>query len=181
MDFQRDIVGMTASGGSAMAVGRAAAALAAARRHAMPVIFVRVAYRHGHLDVAASNKRASALKEKGMLLDGSSGADIVPELAPRSDEAVVTKRRVGAFAHTDLPPLLTALGIDTLVLAGIATSGVVLSTVRHAADSDYRLWVLRDACADADKELHEVLMTKVLRTQAEVIGVDEFVAGLGGS
>ncbi len=116
-----------------------------------------------------------------MLLDGSSGADIVPELAPRSHEAVVTKRRVGAFAHTDLSPLLSALGIDTLVLAGLATSGVVLSTVRHAADSDYRLWVLRDACADADQELHEVLMAKVLRAQAEVIGVDAFVAGLGGS
>jgi nicotinamidase-related amidase len=181
MDFQRDIVELTARGGSATAVERAAVALAAARRKSMPVIFVRVAYRARHLDVAARNKRGMALKEKGVLLEGSDGAELVPELERKSEEAVVTKRRVSALAYTDLRPLLSALDIDTLMLAGLATSGVVLSTVRQAADSDYRLCVLQDACADADRELHDVLMAKVFPTQAEVITVDDFVARLGPS
>jgi nicotinamidase-related amidase len=181
MDFQRDIVALTARGGSAAAVERAAAALAAARRKSMPVIFVRVAFREGHLDVAASNKRASALKDKGMLVEGSTGAELVPELEPRSGDAVVTKRRVSALAYTDLAPLLTALRIDSLVLAGLATSGVVLSTVRQAADADFRLCVLQDACADADRDLHDVLMAKILPTQAEVITVDAFVARIGAA
>ena len=181
MDFQRDVVALTASGGSGSAVQRAAVALAAARRQSMPVIFVQVAYRHRHVDVAASNKRAAVLKKKGMLEEGRSGTELVAELQPAPGEPVVTKRRVSALAYTDLPPLLRALRVDKLVLAGVATSGVVLSTVRQAADSDYHLWVLQDACADADAGLHDMLMTKVLPTQADVLSVDEFVARLGGA
>jgi nicotinamidase-related amidase len=60
-------------------------------------------------------------------------------LEPRPDEPVVVKRRVSAFSGSDLDVLLRAAGADTLVLAGIATSGVVLSTLRQAADLDYRL------------------------------------------
>ena len=69
----------------------------------------------------------------------------------------MTKRRVSAFAGSDLDVVLRAGGIEDLVLCGIATSGVVLSTLRQAADLDYRLTVLRDACADADAEVHRVL------------------------
>ena len=61
----------------------------------------------------------------------------------------------------------------TLVLAGIATSGVVLSTLRRAADLDYGLTVLRDGCADADEGVHRVLLDKVFRRQADVLRVDE--------
>jgi nicotinamidase-related amidase len=57
--------------------------------------------------------------------------------------------------------ILRASGIETLLLAGIVTSGVVLSTVRHAADADYRLVVVEDCCADRDAEVHRVLMEKV--------------------
>ncbi len=69
--------------------------------------------------------------------------------------------------------------VQTLVLAGIATSGVVLSTLRQAADLDYGLVVLRDGCADADEEVHRVLLDKVFPRQADVVAVDEWVAGMG--
>lgn len=55
------------------------------------------------------------------------------------------------------------------ILAGISTSGVVLSTVRDAADRDYRLYVLEDATADPDVEIHAALTTKVFPRQADVI------------
>jgi len=74
---------------------------------------------------------------------------------------VVTKRRVSAFTGSDLEVVLRADGMDRLVLAGIATSGVVLSTLRQAADLDYRLTVLADGCLDADPEVHRVLTEKV--------------------
>jgi nicotinamidase-related amidase len=176
MDFQHEIVARTAKGGSAKAVERASVAVAAARRQSMPLIFVRVAFRHAYRDVAATNLRASALKQSGLLLDGTTGAEIVPELRPDPGEPVVTKRRVGALAYTDLPPLLSALGAQTLVLAGLATSGVVLSTVRHAADADFRICVLEDACADADADVHRMLMAKIFPTQATVLSVDDFLA-----
>jgi nicotinamidase-related amidase len=81
---------------------------------------------------------------------------------------------VSAFAGSDLDVVLRGLGAGTLVLAGIATSGVVLSTLRQAADLDYRLIVLADACLDADPEVHRVLTEKVFPRQAEVSTVAQW-------
>jgi nicotinamidase-related amidase len=181
MDFQAEIIEMTAGGGSRAAVEKAKVALAAARTRGMPVIFVRVAYRLGHVDASARNKRVAMLRDQGRLVEGTAGASIVPELAPRESEPVVVKRRVSALAHTDLQPLLSALQIDTLVLCGLSTSGVVLSTLRQAADADYRIVVLRDACADGDAEVHRVLTEKIFPAQATVMSVDEFTAGGKGA
>ena len=83
-----------------------------------------------------------------------------------------------AFTGSDLEVVLRAGGIYRLVLAGIATSGVVLSTLRQAADLDYRLTVLADGCLDADPEVHELLLGKVFPRQAEVTTVAEWAASL---
>lgn len=91
---------------------------------------------------------------------------------------VVTKRRVSAFTGSDLDVVLRAGEIRHLVLCGIATSGVVLSTVREAADKDYRLTVLADLCADTDHEVHSVLMRKVFPRQAQVTSAAEWLASL---
>jgi len=74
--------------------------------------------------------------------------------------------------------VLRGLDVDTMVLTGIATSGVVLSTLRQAADLDYRLVVLADGCLDADPEVHRVLTEKVFPRQADVTTVDEWIAQL---
>jgi nicotinamidase-related amidase len=90
-------------------------------------------------------------------------------LAPQAGDVLVAKGRVGAFSTTDLETILRAKGITTLVLMGIATSGVVLSTVRWAADADYELVVVEDCCADADEEVHRVLTQKVFPRQTSVV------------
>jgi nicotinamidase-related amidase len=86
-------------------------------------------------------------------------------------------RRVSAFTGSDLEVVLRAGEIRHLVLCGIATSGVVLSTVREAADKDYRLTVA-DLCADMDAETHAVLTGKVFPRQARVTSAAEWVASL---
>ena len=68
--------------------------------------------------------------------------------------------------------------MDTLVLTGIATSGVVLSTLRQAADLDYKLIVLADACLDGDAEVHRILTEKVFPRQADVLSVESWVQQL---
>jgi nicotinamidase-related amidase len=93
---------------------------------------------------------------------------------------VVVKKRVNAFASSDLEVLLRSLGITHLVLTGIATSGVVLSTLREAADRDYRLTVLSDACADAEAEVQRVLTEKIFPRQAEVLSAAEWTQQLAG-
>ncbi|MGH3196607.1 MAG: isochorismatase family protein [Streptosporangiaceae bacterium] len=80
----------------------------------------------------------------GRLTDGDPGLRIPPAIAPAPGEVIVTKRRVSAFAGSDLDVVLRAGGTTSLVLAGIATSGLVLSTLRQAADLDHRLTGLVD-------------------------------------
>ena len=100
-------------------------------------------------------------------------------VAPQPGDVTVVKKRVSAFAGSGLDLVLRGQGIDTLVLTGIATSGVVLSTVREAADQDFGLVVLADGCLDSDPEVHRVLTEKVFPRQAEVTTVADWIATLG--
>jgi nicotinamidase-related amidase len=154
------------------------AALEAARSAAMAVLFVRVAFRDGAPEVSARNKSFAALAGSPGMDETALPTQIHPRLAPRSGEPVVTKRRVSAFSGSDLDVLLRASNVDSLVLCGIATSGVVLSTIRQAADLDYSLTVLSDACLDADPEVHDVLMRKVFVRQATVLTTREWSSQL---
>jgi nicotinamidase-related amidase len=175
MDVQRQIVERF---GDAVVLDRSAAAIAAARAGGVPIIYVRVAFRPGHPEICPRNRTFAAVRDAGGLVDEAATA-IHPAVAPERGDVVVTKRRVSAFAGSDLDLVLRAGAIEGLVLCGIATSGVVLSTLRAAADLDYGLTVLRDACADSDEEVHRVLLEKVFPRQAEVVEVADWVAGLG--
>lgn len=82
---------------------------------------------------------------------------------------MVRKTRVGAMSTTDLDRQLRDRGIDTLVLAGISTSGVVLSTVVEATDRDYRLYVLSDGTEDRDEQARDVLLGRIFPRRAQII------------
>jgi nicotinamidase-related amidase len=103
------------------------------------------------------------------------GTQIHPAIAPLPGDIVVTKRRVSAFTGSDLGVVLRSLGATSLVLMGIATRGVVLSTVREAADLDFKLTVLRDGCVDLDPEVNRVLLDKIFPRQASVMMTSEWV------
>ena len=174
MDYQNDIVhGVAAS--QPQLLDRAAAVLSGARLAGVPVIYVVVRFRLGYPEVSERNTIFRGLKTAGRLGEGTPGADIHARVAPQPTEVIVTKRRVGAFSTTDLETVLRANNVTSLVLLGIATSGVVLSTVRWAADADYELVVLEDCCADGDEEVHRVLMHKVFPRQALVVQSQEFL------
>ncbi|MEC0229944.1 cysteine hydrolase family protein [Paenibacillus alba] len=148
-------------------------ALETARGSGIQVIFVRLAFRDGHSEISPRNKSFSRISETGMGAMGPTDAatQIHSSLEPKPGEPIVTKLRVSAFAGSDLEIILRSRQINTLVLGGIATSGVVLSTLREAADKDFALTVLSDACLDADPEVHRVLIEKVFPRQAEVMTV----------
>lgn len=176
MDFQHGIVERL---GSPSVVAAADRAVKAARANGVPVMFVRVAFRPGYPEAAESNLTFGAISQAGdAFTQDHPATQVHAALEPLPDEPVIVKRRVSAFSGSDLDVLLRAAGADTLVLAGIATSGVVLSTLRQAADLDYRLTVLSDACADADPEVHRVLTEKVFPRQALVTDTDEWIQTL---
>lgn len=176
MDVQNGIVSRFAE--SAAAVAPFEKAVGAARANSIPVIFVRVAFREGYPEVSPRNKAFAAISSRGGMTINDLSTQIHPAVAPEPGEPIVTKLRVSAFAGSDLEVILRGQGVDSLVLCGIATSGVVLSSLREAADKDYCLTVLSDACLDADEEVHRVLMEKVFPRQAEVATVDEWCSTL---
>ena len=104
---------------------------------------------------------------------------IHPAVTPKPGEIVLTKRRVGPFSTTNLDEVLKNQRSETLVLMGISTSGCVLSTVRCAADMDYKLIVLSDCCADRDDDVQLVLMEKLFPRQASVATSQQFLQALG--
>lgn len=154
-----------------------ATTIAAARAASIPVLYVKLSFRPHHPEISPNNKAFSRVTPSSFL-EGSDDTTIPSPIAPEDGDIIVTKLRVSAFAGSDLELLLRSLGVQKVVLAGVSTSGVVLSTLRQAADLDYEVTVLRDLCFDGDEEVHRVLMEKVFPKQAEVVGADEWVAGL---
>jgi nicotinamidase-related amidase len=172
MDFQHGIVERI---GDPSVVDAADRAAKAARAAGIPVMFVRVAFRPGYPEAASFG----AISQMGdAMTQDHPATQVHASLEPRPDEPVIIKRRISAFSGSDLDVLLRGANADTLVLAGISTSGVVLSTLRQAADLDYRLTVLADACADPDAEVHRVLTEKIFPRQALVTTTDEWIASL---
>jgi nicotinamidase-related amidase len=155
-------------------------ALHAARKTSIPVIYVVGRFRPGHPEINPRNDRfLAAVQAADRRSAGDAQArEIHPQLAAGKDDIVVVKKRVSGFAGNELDMILRSQDIAHLVLAGIATSGVVLSTLRAASDLDYRLSVLSDCCSDPDPEVHRVLIEKVFPTQAEVTEVAWWEEGL---
>ena len=158
MDFQNRIVNSRASDPQEV-VGKAAQVLGAARKAGIPVIYV-------------------VHRGRGFEED-SPDTEIHPGVAPAPGEPVLAKTRTSPFSTTNLDVMLREMGRDTLVLMGVATSGCVLSTMRWAADVNYKLAVVADACADADPEVHRVLTEKIYPRQGTVMTAQEFSKAIG--
>jgi nicotinamidase-related amidase len=162
---------------------RAVNVLGAARSAGVPVIHVRVGFRPGLPEIGTRNKLFAAVKASPQyqkLFDGPAG-DVHPALGPEASDIVVTKHRVSAFAGTDLELILRAKDIRTLVMFGIATSGVVVSTLVEACDADYESVVIADCCADMNTDLHNALITHLFPRRGTVVTSEEVCASLSRS
>jgi len=178
MDFQTAVVSIYVKDPDL--VVRAAGLLSQARTAGMTVIHVQVGFRPNMPEASPRNRLLSAIKnspQHRQVFEGAAGA-IHPSLAPQGDDITVVKHRVSAFAGTDLEMILRAKDIDTLVMFGIATSGVVLSTLLEAGDRDYRVIVVGDCCADRDAEGHAWLIDKFFPRRVEVVQASEVVEAL---
>jgi nicotinamidase-related amidase len=180
MDYQAGILSRLGQPGPLLAC--AADAIAVVRGRGGQVGYVRVAFDDADYDaVPAHSHFAPLLAAAGPAMHRDSPATAVHDaVAPEPGDIAVRKTRVGAFSTTDLDQQLHDRGIINLILAGISTSGVVLSTVRDAADRDYRVFVLADACADPVPGVHDFLTEKIFPRQAHVITSAELKDLLSG-
>ena len=178
MDCQAGIVSIYTREAKDAFLVRVASVLNHARGTGMTIIHIQVGFRPGLPEISPRNALFGAIKssEQHQQLFREPLAAIPPAIAPQGDEIVITKHRISAFAGTDLAMILRAKDIDTLVLYGIATSGVVLSTLSEAADADYRLAVIGDCCADLDSALHDCLIQRFFPTRGSVLSAEGFIA-----
>jgi len=174
MDVQEAIIGMLGKSVDAY-IDALSNAIKKARANNMPVIYVVVGFRNGYPEISPSNKSFSMIKKSpDRKFDTEEAMKVHSAVAPAKGDVTVIKKRVSAFTGSDLEVLLRSMGIKHIVLTGISTSGVVLSTLREAADKDYTITVLSDCCADTDEEVHRVLTTKIFPRQANVVQSTEW-------
>jgi nicotinamidase-related amidase len=182
MDLQAAIVSIYTKGQGDL-LTRVASVLKKARDQGLRVIHVQVGFRPGLPEISSRNSLFSAIKnsvQHQQLFQGSGGA-IHAAVAPQGEDIIITKHRISAFTGTDLDMILRAREIETLILFGIATSGVVLSTLLHAVDADYRVIVVKDCCADLDPEVHGCLVEKIFPRLATVLSAGQLIEAMGES
>jgi nicotinamidase-related amidase len=142
------------------------------------VCYCATVFRPGYVEISDRNKTFRVRKHSGQPPVSDPIQLIHPAVLPAAGEVVVGKHRVNALYGTALDLILRANSIDTLIILGYATSGVVLSTVRYAADLDYRLVVVEDCCADQDPEVHDFLTQRIFPRQAEVVSSADVIQAL---
>ncbi len=173
MDIQKGIFGFIAA--AEKIVPAAAKAVGAARKKGFRIIHVGLGFEPGHPEIGNVHSTFAMVKERGLFVKGSESAQFHPAILGEGD-VIIHKQRVGAFSENTLQMTLRANGIEHLVLMGISTSGIVLSTLRRAYDLDFQCTVIEDACFDPDEEVHRVLTQKVFAHQAKILTAAQFEA-----
>ena len=177
-DFYADSMGTLPHAVERGVVQRTVGLQAAARAAGLMVCYCATVFRPGYPEISERNKTFSARKASGQPAVFDPLEVIHPDVRPRDGEVVVGKHRVNALFGTGLDVALTGNNIDTIILLGYATSGVVLSTTRYASDRDYRLYIVADCCADSDPEVHDFLIGWILNRQADIVTADEAIAAI---
>jgi maleamate amidohydrolase len=164
--------------GSDECLGAAARVLAAARQAAVPVLFTRVEYDRDGISGGLFVRKIPALRR---LVAGDPLGEIMPGVAPGDREIVVVKQYASAFFGTSLAATLRTLGVDTLIITGVSTSGCVRATAVDALQHGFVPLVVRQAVGDRDPGPHEAALFDLQAKYAEVVDEDAVLAWLGGT
>lgn len=143
---------------------RAATAIERARLAGIPVVYVVVGFSPGYPDWPASSDLFASARDGDRVVLGTWGTQVHDALKPAAGEPVVEKRRISPFYGTHLDVLLRNLDVNTLLLTGVTTDLVILSTARDGHDRDYRIEVLEDATATDSQQAHDAALTVIART-----------------
>jgi len=159
-------------GGEAIAAALASAlrVRTAARAAHVPVILTNVVYHPGGIDGGRFFEKAAPLR---YFVQGHPMAAFGPGLSPLPDEMVVSKQYPSAFFGTSLASTLTALGVDSVLLTGLTTSGCVRASCVDAMSHGFRTAVIADACGDRHSAPHEANLFDMNAKYADVVSEAE--------
>lgn len=144
----------------------------AARARGVSVYFAKIHFSPGYPEVSPLNKSGQGIRQLGRFVDDR----VSPELEPQASEPVIVAHRASVFFGTDLQVRLSAQGIDTLIMAGIASTGVVLSSLAYASDADFRLFTVKDCCYDPDRIVHDHLFSTAFESRSTVLSLPQALA-----
>jgi Amidases related to nicotinamidase len=173
LHFQTDILSIFAEAGIGAYVERMTALAEGARAAGIPVYFVRIGFSADYREISANNQNGQMIRSFGLFT-----ADAVPEGMLAEGDTVLVAHRVSAFKGTDLDLLLRSRGIDTLMMAGVTTTGVVFSTLAEASDLDYRILLVADGCFEPDAAAQDALLRVPFATRAEIVTTGDLLAAL---
>ena len=159
-------------------VARTQALQQAARDAGIMVCYSATVFRPGYPEISERNKTFSERKAWGEPAISDPIQLIHESVTPVEGEVVAGKHRVNAMFGTDLEMSLRANNIETLIILGYATSGVVLSTTRYASDADFRVIIVEDCCSDQDPEVHDFLTQRIFPRQADVVQAADMIQAL---
>lgn len=149
--------------------------VAAARAGGVPVIFTNIEYQPDGFDGGMFYRKVPALKA---FRRGSPDGAFPPSLQPLAEEFVLSKKFPSAFFGTPLAGMLTAAGVDTLLITGYSTSGCVRATALDALCHGFVPLVVREACGDRDPAVQQANLFDIQAKVAEVIREDQALAVL---
>ena len=152
------------------AVMQTAELLDAARARGVLVVYTKVLYNKNGLDGGIFVQKVPVLRT---LVEGEPLAEIVPELAPHPNDVVLVKQYASAFFGTSLASLLTAQGVDTLILTGCSTSGCVRATAVDGMQHGFRVIVPRECVGDRRPEPHEANLFDIHSKYGDVVSKQE--------
>jgi maleamate amidohydrolase len=158
------------------AVAATTALVTAARAGRHPVVWTTVRYAADLTDGGLFVRKVPAL---AAFADDAPGGWGEFAVQPEPGETVVEKQYASAFFGTSLAATFHAAGVDTLVIAGVSTSGCVRATAMDALNSGFRPQVVREACADRTSALHENNLADLDAKYADVVALEEALAHLG--
>lgn len=156
--------------GCVTARDNAARLVGVARQTGTPVIWTEVRYLPGGIDGGVFFRKAPPLK---VLEWGNPMGDLVEGLDRRPDEPMVTKQYPSAFFGTSLAAQLTARGVDTVLLAGLTTSGCVRASCVDAMSHGFVTLVVSDAVGDRAEGPHQANLFDMSAKYADLVTTSE--------
>ncbi|MBL8384598.1 MAG: isochorismatase family protein [Burkholderiales bacterium] len=147
----------------------------AARVAGAPVFFTRFALDPSGADIGVYGRKRDLLQSPYWCLDGTPGAELLPELGPEPGDIVFVKKKPSGFFGTPLLAYLVDRGVDTVIVCGGATSNCIRATVFDASSYNFRTIVAREAVFDRIPVSHAISLFDMDRQFADVVGCDDIV------
>ena len=160
-------------------IRRSAGLFDAARSVGVPVFYQRVCFQEGHPGLVQNNALFDLVAQTGCLVDGTPGAAIVPELAPRDGDVVVDHVRVSGTHGTDLVEQLEGRDVKSVFVCGVATNASVEATARGLMDAGFDVYLVADCSTAASEEAHEASVQTLGLLLRGITTSDEAKSALG--